>query len=292
MNTLTTKRKLLFVINKGSGNNSVDYEMVIDDFFKDHTEVMVIKYLLGKPINGTGLQQKITDLAPDAVVAVGGDGTLKLLAEMLCGTEIPLGILPAGSANGMAKELNIPADPTAALQLLLDGKPRKIHMVKINKELCIHLSDIGFNAYVVKTFDAQPKRGMLSYLKAAWIVLWKHYRMKASFSINDRTVLRDAVMIVIANATSYGTGIKINPDGKLDDDLFEVIIIKKISVAEILKMKFSGFTFNPGKTEIFQTRSLQIRSRKKVHFQVDGEYQGKVTEVNAEIVPASLSLIY
>lgn len=292
MNTLTAKLKLLFVINKGSGNKTVNYEEVINTFFKDREEVETILYLLEERIDCETLRKQIRAAAPDKVIAVGGDGTVKLLAEVLLGYDIPIGILPAGSANGMAKELNIPLNPVAALELIMEGAPHRIHMVKVNDELCIHLSDIGFNAYVVKTFDAQPGRGMFSYIKAAWKVLWRHYRMKAIFSLNGRTVQRDAVMVVIANATSYGTGVTINPDGRLDDDLFEVIIIKKISVMEILKMKLSGFTFNPQKTESFQTKFLHIKSRKKVHFQVDGEYRGKVNEVKAEILPASLSIIY
>jgi diacylglycerol kinase (ATP) len=292
MDTLTAKLKLLFVINKCSGNKTVDYEEVINTFFKDNSQVVLTKYMIEAHVDCNVLREYINSIGPDIVVAVGGDGTIKLLAEVLSGSDIPVGILPAGSANGMAKELNIPMDPVAALELVTSGTSHRIHMVRVNDELCIHLSDIGFNAYVVKTFDAQPSRGMFSYIKAAWKVLWRHYRMKAVFNINGGTVQRNAVMIVIANATSYGTGIKINPDGKLDDDLFEVIIIKKISVMEILKMKMSGFTFNPQKTESIQTKSLHIQSRKKVHFQVDGEYRGKVNEVKAEILPASFSIIY
>lgn len=292
MNTVTAKLNLLFVINKGSGNNSLDYNAVIDTFFAEKENVIINKTVLQQPIDCSALKADILSHKPDRVIAVGGDGTLKLLAEILQGTGIPIAILPAGSANGMAKELNIPADPEGALKLAMEGTPKLIHTVKVNDELCIHLSDIGFNAHVVKTFDAQPKRGMLSYVKAAWKVLLRHAKMNASFDINGRTEKREAVMIVIANATSYGTGITINPDGKLDDDLFEIIIVKKISVLEILKMKMNGYPFNPEKTEIIQTRALHINSRKKVHFQVDGEYKGKVNDVKAEILPASLAIIY
>ena len=116
--------------------------------------------------------------------------------------------------------------------------------------------------------------------------------MKAVFSIDDQVVEREAVMIVMANATSYGTGIRINPEGRLDDNLFEVIIIKKISLIELLKMGFTRLPFNPRKTELYQTSSLLVRSRKKVHFQVDGEYLGKVNEVRAELLPKAATLIY
>ncbi|WP_118975594.1 diacylglycerol/lipid kinase family protein [Taibaiella koreensis] len=292
MNSITPELKLLFVINPGSGNHAVDFEALITEFFNAYPAIRTEQHLLGDHTDCHVLKQTLLAARPDRIVAVGGDGTIKLLAEILTGTDIPLGIVPAGSANGMAKELRIPLDAHAALKVVLEGSPHRIHLVRINGELCIHLSDIGFNAYVVKTFDAQGHRGMLGYIKAAWKVLWRHSRMKAVFSINNRTVERKAVMIVVANATSYGTGIRINPEGRLDDDLFEVVIVRKISLLEIFKMAFTRRPFNPRKTELFQTRSLLIRSRHKAHFQVDGEYRGKVNELRAELLPAALSIIY
>lgn len=292
MNSITPELKLLFVINPGSGSHTLDFEALIDDFFSAYPNIQTGKYLLDNSTDCDALKQELLTARPDRVVAVGGDGTIKLLAGMLTGTDIPLGIVPAGSANGMAKELHIPSDPAQAFKLLLEGKPHRIHLVKVNDELCIHLSDIGFNAYVVKTFDTLHQRGMLGYARAAWRVLWRHSRMKAVFSINNRTVEREAVMVVIANATSYGTGIRINPEGRLDDDLFEVVIVRKISLLEILKMGFTRLPFNPRKTELFQTRSLQIRSRRKAHFQIDGEYRGKVNELKAELLPDALLVIY
>jgi len=292
MNSITPELKLLFVINPGSGKHTVNFETLIEDFFKDYPTVSAGLHLLDDSGECDTLKEVLLTARPDRVVAVGGDGTIKLLAEMLIGTGIPLGIVPAGSANGMAKELQIPLEPEAALRLVMEGRPHRIHLVRVNGELCIHLSDIGFNAYVVKTFDSLPQRGMLGYAKAAWKVLWRHSRMKAVFSINNRTVEREAVMVVIANATSYGTGIRINPEGRLDDDLFEVVIVRRISLIEILKMGFTRLPFNPRKTELFQTRSLLIRSTRKAHFQVDGEYRGKVNELRAELLPDALSVIY
>ncbi len=191
----------------------------------------------------------------------------------------------------MARELGIPLDITKALELVLEGTARPIHLVRINNELCIHLSDIGFNAYIVKKFETQGQRGMLGYLKAAWKVLWQHARMQAEFRINGELIQRSAVMIVIANATKYGTGVRINPVGRLDDDLFEVVIIRKISLLEILKMSLTNLPLNAKKTEVFQTSSVVIRSRRKAHFQVDGEYLGKINELEATLIPAALPVI-
>ncbi len=292
MTTITPKPKLLFIINEGSGNNDTDYSNAIDDFFRDKPDMLAEKIVLRQPIDCGALKADIQNSKADKVVAVGGDGTIKLVAEMIIGSDMPLGILPAGSANGMARELGIPLDVVKALELICMEEARPIHMVKINGELCIHLSDIGFNAYIVKKFETLGHRGIWGYTKAAWKVMWQHSRMKAEFCINGEQLSRSAVMIVIANATKYGTGVTINPLGRLDDELFEIVIIRKISLLEILKMNLTKLPLNAKKTEVYQTSSVNIRSRKKAHFQVDGEYLGKTNRVQAEIMPRAIHVIY
>jgi diacylglycerol kinase family enzyme len=100
-----------------------------------------------------------------------------------------------------------------------------------------------------------------------------------------------AAMIVVANGTMYGSGAVINPVGTLDDAQFEVVAIKKISAMEIFKMRFSHAEFNPEKTVLYQTNRLHILSKRRVHFQVDGEYIGKVKSVEASLLPAALQVI-
>ncbi len=168
---------------------------------------------------------------------------------------------------------------------------KKIHAIHVNNELCIHLSDIGFNAYLVKKFDELPERGMKTYAKAAWHAFWNHQKMDVSFKIGGKLIKEKAAMVVLANATKYGTGLQINPDGKLDDNLFEVIIVKEYSVLEILKIWISKLPWNPEKIESYQVSYLKINTKRNVHFQVDGEYIGKVNQIAAEIIPNALTII-
>jgi YegS/Rv2252/BmrU family lipid kinase len=283
-------QKLLFIINPGSGINDIDYKKEIRIFFKHKNEELEIHEL---PKNCTidKLKSIIEAAKADRVIAVGGDGTLKLVAECLVETKMPIGIIPAGSANGMAKELGIPMEITEALALALNGKAKQIHAISINGELCIHLADIGFNAYIVKIFDELPTRGMLTYAKAAWHAFWYHRKMDVEFNIGKKVFKEKAAMIAIANAKRYGTGFEINPDGVLDDELFEVIIVKDYAVMEIIKIWLSKLPWNPKKIERFQVSSLTITTKHKVHFQVDGEYLGKVNTVKAQIIPKAINVI-
>jgi diacylglycerol kinase family enzyme len=89
-------------------------------------------------------------MKPDRVIAVGGDGTVQMAAKQLLGTDIPLGILPAGSANGMARELELPNTSEEALQVIVEGITRSADVIRINNtDICLHLSDIGLNAKLV-----------------------------------------------------------------------------------------------------------------------------------------------
>lgn len=106
-----------------------------------------------------------------------------------------------------------------------------IDLIRINDQLCIYLGDIGFNAFVVKTFETFDARGMWGYIKAAWKVLWRNRCMQVSISTDNESVRRDAAMEVLANASKYGTGAVVDPEGSLDDGLFEVIVMKRVALS-------------------------------------------------------------
>lgn len=282
--------KILFVINPKSGSSTTNWALAIIDYFKPLNFVIEL-LVLSTTCSSQIIITKINSFFPQIVVAVGGDGTVKLVAECLLQTNILLGILPAGSANGLAKELGINNNLTQALDVIIKGYSKQIHATKINNHLCIHLSDIGLNAYAIKKFETQQRRGLWGYLIASLKALWQSKTMKVAMQINNKTIKLKAEIIVIANATKYGSGALINPIGKLDDTMFEVIVVKKISLAEIFKMTVTNAAYNPAKTQVFQTNTLSISSTKKVHFQVDGEYFGKVNKIDAILIPQALQVI-
>jgi diacylglycerol kinase (ATP) len=282
--------KFLFVINPASGTNNTAWANVISEYFAGLSHTIELLELQ-EDFEAQAIINKIDAFKPDKVVAVGGDGTIKLVAECLLQKDIPLGILPAGSANGLAKELGISDVPQEALDILLTGEIKKIHLTKVNGHLCIHLSDIGFNAYVIKKFETQQGRGMWGYLKAAVKVLFDNPVMDVEILMDGKYSKMKAAMIVIANGTKYGSGALINPVGKLDDELFEIVVVKKISLPEIFKMTVSHSAYHPEKTVVFQSNSIKIRALRRVHFQVDGEYLGKVNEINASLIKDALEII-
>lgn len=286
-------QKILFILNTRSGNHSIDWEKEIKTYFES-LNVSIEIYKLEEDCDKKEISEKITSFNPDKVVAVGGDGTISLVAECLLSKNIPLCILPAGSANGMAREFGIGEKPAEALPVIVEGVVKKIHALKVNGKLCLHLSDIGFNAQMIEKFQNEDNRGIWGYFSASLKVaryIFKKNPMQISLTVDDLKVSRKAGMVVIANATKYGSGAIINPTGNLEDEWFEVIVLKKFSILEIFKMLISHTSFNQQKTEIFKAKSLKMRLSKNMHFQVDGEYLGKVNEIEAKIIPAALQVV-
>ena len=116
--------KLLFLINPKSGNNTTDWHQQIQNYF-NASAYKVQLFELPNPCEPNKIKEAIEAYQPHRVIAVGGDGTVKLAAQCLLHTNIPLGILPAGSANGMAKELNIPVNIMRALDVAVSGENKK-----------------------------------------------------------------------------------------------------------------------------------------------------------------------
>ncbi|RYY62214.1 MAG: diacylglycerol kinase family lipid kinase [Chitinophagaceae bacterium] len=282
--------KLLFIVNQGSGSSATDFPAEIRTHF-DASPHEAELFELPKDFDPDRLRNKIDTSNAERIVAVGGDGTIKLVAECVLGTDKTMAIVPGGSANGLAKELGIPMGVTDALALCTQEKCHAIHVTKVNEQLCIHLSDIGFNAFVVKKFEDEKTRGMWGYVKAAFKTLRNAPYMDVRIFTGKEEVVRRAAMVVIANGTRYGSGAVINPQGRIDDFLFEIVIVRKISFSEIFKMMVTHRPYDPQKTEVFQSREATIHSKKRAHFQVDGEYLGKLHSVKASIVPHALNVV-
>lgn len=273
------------------GKEKRDWETAIREFFKEST-CSIEFYIQNGKDDVPSIQRHINLFAPEIVAAVGGDGTVKMVAEILKETEMRLGIVPGGSANGLAKELGIPTDINEALQIILEGECRKMDAICINdKEFCFHLSDIGLNALLVKYFEGSKKRGLWGYGQSLFKMFWNRRLMHVAIKTDDEEIKRKAYMVVLANAEKYGTGAVINPDGDVADGMFEIVVVRKLHLSEIFKAVTARKGFHPKRIEIFRTKTAAIRFQQKAPFQIDGEYQGKIAALKAQILPGIVAVI-
>jgi YegS/Rv2252/BmrU family lipid kinase len=284
--------KVLFIINPVSGGKEkTDWEEQIRTYFKSSPHNMEFFLLTGRN-DESSVRLHLERVRPDRVVAVGGDGTVKMVAELVQGQAIPLGIIPAGSANGMARELEIPLEVNMALDVAINGRAQPIDLIRINNnEICIHLSDLGLNAMLVKNFEKSKNRGMWGYGKTVFRMLWEKQKMYVTIHTDEETYRRKAYMVVLANARKYGTGANINPEGDVADGYFEIVVVRKLNVMEIMKAMLTDKAFDPQKIEVLKTKKVAISTLKKAYFQIDGEYRGRITQLTAEIIPGQLTVM-
>lgn len=289
------EENILFVINPISGDiEKDDLTTEVRNFMKSHHYNIEFLHTTGK-----NDKQKITDkiktVQPTTVVAVGGDGTCNLVAQTLLHKSIKMGILPLGSANGMASELNLPKTVEENLELIAKGKSKKIDVLQINdNHICLHLSDIGFNAQLINTYEKSDSRGLFGYTKSFIEEFGNASPAKYEIMLNDATISRNAFMVVLANASKFGTGAIINPEGKPDDGYFELVIIRPQNFAEFLEMLVPFYTRKIHTLDFVDTykcKQVQIKNPEQQNLQIDGEIIGQPLQVNVEILPRSVELI-
>jgi len=286
------KTDILFILNpKSGGGKKTNWEPVIREYFKSLSYHIEIFILTGKDDAAT-MYDKIHEMLPGKIVAVGGDGTVSLVAQQLMHSSIPMGILRGGSANAMATDLKIPEENSRALETVAKGRIQKCDAIKINEnQISIHLSDLGLNARIVKYFHQSAIHGMWGYARFFIKILLQAKPVLASISMDGKEREMKIFMIVIANAKKYGTGAVINREGLIDDGKFELVVVRKISIFDMMKMFLNSKPFNAKNVEIIQTTKAVISMNRKIDFQIDGEYEGQTNKVSAEIIPSALNII-
>lgn len=228
---------------------------------------------------------------PKRIIVAGGDGTIKMVAEAMEKEEVILGILPAGSANGLSVDLNLPTTIEENLPIAFQNNFLEMDMICINGKKSLHLSDIGLNADLVKNYENSDTRGMWGYALQAYTTLKDSGEpFTATITANNKTVECTARMIVIANSQKYGTGVIINPNGIMNDGKFELVILKNLDLLLFGQIITGNMPIDSEDIEIISTDRATIRTNIPVSFQIDGEYCGAETELDIQILPNQMKV--
>ncbi|GAB3164972.1 diacylglycerol/lipid kinase family protein [Telluribacter humicola] len=288
---MPSEEKVLLIVNPISGNlEKEDIVDLVESHCKTSSRQLEIYTTTGKN-DLQSIIRLLDEYKPSRVLVAGGDGTISLAAHALEGREAVMGILPAGSSNGLATSFNVPTDFMEALDVALSSKVARIDGVRINGEISLHLSDLGLNALLVKNFEEGDTRGQLGYAKEVIKTLTEHETFRVRIRTAEEVLETEAVMVVIANAQKYGTGVAINPYGNILDGLFEVVIAKKWDVIELVKLIAGSTEFDPEVVTMFSVTHAEIECLdQEVDFQIDGEYKGQVRKITAQMIPQLLSV--
>jgi diacylglycerol kinase family enzyme len=287
--------RILFVINPVAGG--LDHEQTIREIADvSASRGHRAEFLFTSGQNDEeALCRKLRKFEPDRVIVGGGDGTIRMVAKNLIERHLTMGILPLGSANGLATALAIPSDPLNALeQILQSTRIKHMDMLKFNGEhLCIHLADIGANALLVKKYEEANERGMMGYVKNLRTAIQESSPMKIIVRTNEGITTRVGVMMAFANAHKYGTGVQIS-EGSVSDGKFEICNVEGFALDAAIKAGLTILNVFVDKnmfSDVITCTEAEVEIDQKTHFQIDGEYMGMVDHLKIEILPSCVKLL-
>lgn len=285
------KKTAILIINPISGD--VDKTEIISatETFAKESDIRLVHFETTGQNDGAEIQKLYKSEKSQRIIVVGGDGTVKMVAEALEGEDVVVGLLPAGSANGLSVDMNFPKNLDENLQIAFHNDFMELDMISINNKKSLHLSDIGLNAELIKNYENSNIRGKLGYaLQAVTTLTGSEAPFHSHITANGKTIETDAKMIVIANSQKYGTGVTINPMGKMDDGKFEIVILHNLDLLVFGKIVSGNMPLESGDVEIISTDSATIKTDVPVNFQVDGEYCDEVTNLDIRILHKNLKL--
>lgn len=288
---MSSQKNYILVVNPISGD--VDKTEIIEatkNFASKENINLIIFETTGKN-DEAKIQELQEKNNAQRIIVAGGDGTIKMVAEAVENHNVILGILPAGSANGLSVDLNLPAELEENLKIAFHNNYMEMDMISINGKRSLHLSDIGVNAELVKNYENSNVRGKLGYaLQAITTLTGLKDPFHAVIKTHNQKIETEARMVVIANSQKYGTGITINPDGVMNDGKFEIVILKNLDLIVFGKILSGNMPIESGDVEIISTDEATITTNSPVSFQIDGEYCDEVTELKVKILPNQMKV--
>ena len=291
---MDVKRKVVFVYNPVSGSRRIIPVVPIIERF-------VNRDLYDFSIVSTKYKGHATELAReyaarnyDAVIAVGGDGTVNEVGCGLIGTGTALGIIPCGSGNGMARHLGVSMDPFKAVKWLNKSIFADIDYGTINGHPFFCTCGVGFDATVSEAFSNAGSRGVLTYMESILlkIATYKDKLYKLSFDNASETF--ESFIVTCANADQWGNNAFIAPTASMQDGLMDVVVIHPFTPLDAPLLAFQLFNRQLDKNEkvtIRKCRRLTITREEDGPAHFDGEPIQLGKEINIEMVPGKLKVL-
>lgn len=278
------KTKVCVIINPVAGNESKkNIPTEVANAF-DQTQFDVIIRITGYPGHATEIARDAVKNNFAYVLTAGGDGTVNEVAKALINTDTVLGIIPFGSGNGLARDLNISMDSEKAIQHILDGHIRTIDYGSANGHIFFCTCGVGFDAFISDKFAEDKKRGPLGYVRniVEGVIDFKSEQYEITH--DEGTLNERAFLVTCANASQYGNEAYIAPDADMEDGKMNVSILKPLNANEIPQTTMQLFTKNIDKNSkmiSLLTSKLVIKREKAGVLHVDGEPIN--TEPNIEV---------
>jgi len=286
--------RFFFIINPIAGVRSKeDIPQSIKEIFNGSGRSYEIAFTKCKG-HATELAQEAVSQNFDAVVAVGGDGTINEVATGLIGKKPALGIIPLGSGNGLARHLQVPINIQKSIKYLLDAAPISVDHCRLNDLPFFCTAGVGFDALIGKVFAEQKTRGFSTYLKTV-VAEYQSYKCESyKITLDGKEIEMKAFLLSFANASQYGNNVFIAPQASLQDGYIDVCMMHPFPLRSLLNLGFRLFTKRVNKfhyLDIIKAKNIEIERKSSGPVHLDGEPVNMEARLKISIVPNSLRVL-
>lgn len=242
--------------------------------------------------HATELSKDASEAGFDAVVAVGGDGTVNEVAKGLINTNTALGVIPMGSGNGFARHMKIPLNLKKSIEAINTFNTELIDTATVNEEPFISTVGLGFDALVGKKFADFGKRGLLSYMQVTTAEFMSFESSQYKLYIDGEKINTKAFLINFANVGQYGNNAWIAPNASVKDGKLNVCLIEPFPAHLVPDIIFKLFNKQLEKSKYYRTflaEEIKVEAPKLYH--IDGEPRSSEKDIEIKIVPSSIKVI-
>lgn len=232
----------------------------------------------------------------DLVVAWGGDGTMNEVARVLAFGPVALALVPAGSGNGLARDLGVPFDPAAALDMAGAGQRRRIDAGEMNGQLFFNVAGVGLDARIATAFAESRgrRRGLMRYAQVGMKELWRYRAQGYDVQWDDSHASGPMLFIALANSRQYGSHGCIAPSARVDDGRFDIVVVDDQPLWRVLTRVPSFFagSLEPGRgvhMSTFVQARIETSGRLEVH--LDGEPARLSGSLTIRVHPRALTIV-
>ena len=290
------KKNIVFIVNPKAGitpKSKVVIELLAGNIIPSSRFIPEVVFTEHEG-HATEIARDAIARGADLIVASGGDGTVKEVACAMVDTGIPMGILPAGSGNGLARCLGISMSYALSLRTIIRGNTKMMDVAVVNDNLYASIAGIGFDAHVAQKFADSSIRGMISYMR----IILKEYKgyepLTYKLTIDGVSIEKKALMIIFANSDRFGFNTRIAPAAKVDDGLLDICIIEKMPTSKLLKAAYNlvrGTAEKTGYAKYYTGRNISIDNVTNPVMNIDGEPRTINSPIAISIKPLSLCVI-
>lgn len=267
-------KRIMLIVNPISGTgNKKDVPEVVERTLAAEGYSTDVRFTGGRG-DATMFASEASDKGYYGVLTCGGDGTVNETARALCGSQTALGILPAGSGNGLARHLGIPMDVELAMEIVCQRNVVPSDYGSVNGVPFFCTFGMGFDAAVSHRFARQNHRGLLSYVRSALSEYVQFRPTTYTISANGKLLTEKAFLVAVCNASQWGNNAYIAPEASLTDGLLDITVVHSGSPIDAAVMGmdiFTGFISKNTMVHCFRAPAAVIYRSEKGEAHVDGE---------------------